>query len=215
VDTGPVNSEATLYPRKHREVTLVAGRVKFDIFDFPLVGSPDAGNVLAALIDFTCEECHLLHRLLYKAVAQYPQQLAVSILPTPLHEGCNPTVKCHRQEQAYACSFARLAWLLWMTSPDAYARWDEFLVETVDNQPYGLALLRAKELAPIGDFRTGEPHPAADLRIAECVSIFQASTSPKVPVVLLDSGILNGHIPDVDTLLRLLTPHLSSTNTAV
>jgi protein-disulfide isomerase len=197
-----------VHDRKHREVVLAAGRVKFDVADFPLLGSPDATHVLAVFLDFTCLECHRFHRLVRMAVEKHPERLAVAIIPIPLHEGCNPTVKCHRQEQASACNYARLAWRLWMDNPAAYSVWDDFLSEPAESQPYGLALLRAKDLAPLISFKTNESDAEADGMIATGIRMFQASTNSKVPALLLEQGILNGRVPDLKTLLTLMEPHL-------
>jgi hypothetical protein len=172
------------------------------------LGSPEAPHVLAALVDFTCKECHHLHRLLRDAVACYPSELAVAVIPVPQHERCNPTVKCHNVDQAYACTFTRLAWHLWSLNPAAYALWDEFLAEPAENQPYGLALLRAKELVDLGEFKPGEPDAFADEQIAKGIELHQAATSPKVPAVLLKQSILKGHVEDLTQLLSLLQPHL-------
>jgi hypothetical protein len=93
-------------------------------------------------------------------------------------------------------------------NPAAYALWDDFLVEPAENQPYDLALLRAKELVDLGEFKPGEPDAFADDQIARSIELHQAATGPKVPAVLLKQSILKGHVEDLAQLLSLLQPQL-------
>lgn len=127
----------------NRRIRLRSGKVIANIDDFPLLGPPDAEHIIAWLFDFTCEECHHLHRLLLKAVDRYAGRLAVLAIPVPLHAGCNPTVKCRLPERVHSCAYARLDWAMWTAG--RHAEWDRFVAEEAQIKPFGLALLKAKD----------------------------------------------------------------------
>ena len=193
-----------------RQCRLLGGSVVLNVDGWPLLGRPDARHVVAALFDLTCAECHHLHRLLAAAVEARPDWLAVALVPVPMHPACNPAVTCTRDAAAQACDYARLAWAVWLAGGDRYADWDRYVTAEATGQPYGLALLRARELVNLTRFRPREPDPFLDRAVATGVGLYRAAGRPKVPAVLLPAGLLQGHVSDLAALMRILDAHLPS-----
>ncbi len=187
-----------------RQIPLFQGRIIVDTSVFPLVGPTKAPLVLGYLLDYTCHECHHMHRLLYEAIDEYDGKLAVALIPVPLHHSCNPTVNCPKQERVQACWYARLMFALWMKNPDRFGEWDRFMAVGEEHQPFGFASAKANELADLRSFRLNERDERVDPRIADGIKLYEAAAKPAIPSLILPGGILRGHIPDKATLLNLL-----------
>ena len=195
-------------PFKQRRVRLLSGNVVLNVDGWPLLGRSDAQNVVAVLFDFTCKECHQLRKLLEAAVAARPDWLAVALVPVPLNSNCNPAITCKDDGRAQACDYARLAWAVWLANDQAYGEWDRFLNAEPEVQPYGLALIRAKELADLKRFRLQDADPLLDRAVGTGVGLYQATGKPTLPAILLPSTVVNGHLNDLATLFRLLDTSL-------
>ena len=196
-----------------RQSTLLGGGVVLNVGGWPMLGRPDARHVLAALFDFTCGECHHLHRLLAEAVEARPDWLAISLVPVPMHPACNPTVTCTRDAGLQACDYARLAWAVWLAGgAERYAAWDAYVFgDPGAVRPYGLSLIRGGELTDLTGFRLrGNDDQKLANSVAAGVGLYRAAGKPTVPAVLLPAGLLRGHMPDLPALLRLLDSHLPS-----
>ncbi len=192
----------------NRKLVLFNGRVRLNLDEWPLIGKSDAEHVIVWLFDFTCKECHHLHRLLREAVARFEGRMAVAAVPVPQHPGCNSTIKCYKQSHGYACEYARLGLALWTAAPHRFEQWDAFMAAEEACQPFGLAMLKAKELADLGQFQIRERDPVLDPRLEESVAIFLGANSPKIPSLVLPKGVVAGHIPDVKSLMELLVRHV-------
>jgi hypothetical protein len=97
---------------------------------------------------------------------------------------------------------------VWLAAPDRYAAWDRYVTSEAEGQPYGLALTRGRELANIDRFRLREADPRLERAVATGVGLYRASGEPRVPAVLLPAAVLQGHVPDLATLFRLLDANL-------
>jgi uncharacterized membrane protein/protein-disulfide isomerase len=201
---------STQLPQVERSIRLYGGRVTLSLAKWPLLGSPEAPEVLAVLMDFTCKECHHLHRLLYQAIAHYGGRLAVVVAPVPIHRDCNPAVTCHKSEQVYSCALARLAWAVWLSDPQKYLDWDHFMAESDEPQPFGLALAKAKELCDISRFKIREDDEMLNTHIAKGVKVASVIGKIKVPALVLDGGVLHGHVKDVAALRKLIEPRFKA-----
>jgi uncharacterized membrane protein len=194
----------------NRKVTLFAGRARLNLDDRPLMGKHDAEHVIGLLLDFACEECHQLHRMLYRALDHYGSKLAVVPILVPLSKSCNPAINCPKQERPQACQYARLSLAVWNANPSRYEEWDRFMVANKEVQPFGMALAKAKELADISSFRLHEADPILDKQIETNIKIYEAAGKPLMPCIFLSKGALIGRIPSEDALFELLEKHLFS-----
>ncbi len=196
-------------PVPPRKVEFLNSSFSLESNAWPLIGSPDANCIVAMLIDYTCASCHEMHRWLREGIIHYEGRLAALLVPAPLHRDCNPTLKCKAgPEQAYSCQFTRVALALWSIDPVAYQLWDEWLTRSADTEPFGLALLKAKEYADVERFNIREPDQSLDILIAKGVAVSDAAGESTVPAMLLRDGILKGRVADMAALTRLLDPYV-------
>jgi hypothetical protein len=207
---GPIVLHTIASPTAARRLRFLRGNVEVDTDAFPIIGSLDPSEVVAFLFDYTCAECHHLHRLLLQTVEQSAGGLSVVMIPIPIHRSCNPAVECDQPEYKISCAYTRLGWAVWSAGADVYAQWLDFLAAEEDPKPFGLALIKAKELADIGRYEFKEPNPALDTKIAMAVEIYRHARAPKLPTLLLPVGMLRGHVPDLDVLQQLLRKHVSN-----
>jgi len=75
-------SAPTVDPDAPRILSSHEGRVEFDVKEFPMLGSPNAEYVIAALADYSCGHCRKLHKLLTEVQGEYgDEKLGVVFLP--------------------------------------------------------------------------------------------------------------------------------------
>jgi uncharacterized membrane protein len=196
----PIALQPAVPAKMARAVSLVSGRVAFRSEEFPLLGSGDAEHIIGCLFDFSCRECHHMHRLLFQLVEHYGGRLAVACIPTPLNVRCNPVITIHNDEHVFACAYARLALALWLTRPSSYDEWDRYMIEEMPCRPLDEAIERANELAEIGGFDIRAAEPVADQRIAAAVEIYRLAEMPNLPTLLLPRGMLLGRVENLETL---------------
>jgi hypothetical protein len=192
---------------RDRPIVLFNKRVRTNAADWPLLGPADAPGLLVWFFDYTCQECHHMHRILRQALDHFEGRIAIAVIPIPLHPACNSTVKCVKEEHSYACQYARLGLAVWAASPGRFDQWDRFVAESPDPQPFGLSLLRAKELADLTAFDIRHPDPILDQRLASAIALFQSAGSPNLPSLILPHGLITGHINDSEQMIALLISH--------
>jgi len=200
----PVTPESPARVLSHRKISLLSGKIVLELDAWPLLGEPTARQVVAWMFDYTCEECHHLHGLLHQALEIRKGTLAVMLLPVPQHSQCNCTIKRDDVEHALACPYTRVGLALWAASPAAYRQWDEFLLTEPTPRPYGLAMLKAKQLADLSRYNFREPDQTLDAQIKAAVDIYQQAGAETIPAVLMPTCILRGHVPDVSELLKII-----------
>ncbi|MEI8195495.1 MAG: DsbA family protein [Phycisphaerae bacterium] len=98
-------------------VPLVSGRIELSLTDWPRLGSPQAPNTIALLLDPTCHDCRHLYRLMRLSLSQHRTNVAYLIIPVPLDPACNPAVLPAARSHPVACAYTRLSLALWQTHP--------------------------------------------------------------------------------------------------
>ncbi|MFN3166923.1 MAG: vitamin K epoxide reductase family protein [Phycisphaeraceae bacterium] len=107
----------------------------FDTRAAPVLGDPDAPNVVALLFDYNCAFCREAHRTAADAVERYAGQLVVVLLPTALDPACNKGAAAPGAHSATSCELARLSLAVWLADPDHFGGYDAELVEHAESYP--------------------------------------------------------------------------------
>jgi uncharacterized membrane protein len=119
----------------------------------PLVGSPDAPNVVTLLFDYKCPHCQQLHLMLDEAIRRYNSKLAFVLCPTPLNTNCNPHLLRNVDEFKDSCELAKVGLAVWVAKREAFPdfnRW-MFTFESGDRwHPRSLDAARTKAVELIG-----------------------------------------------------------------
>ncbi|MGJ8678146.1 MAG: vitamin K epoxide reductase family protein [Akkermansiaceae bacterium] len=100
--------------------------------DLPRIGSPQAKHVIIKYFDYTCTACKEVHDDLATLMEQYPDQIAVILLPVPLNNMCNPHLPNGAENHSNACEFAKLALKVWNGSPESFEEFHHQLFELSD-----------------------------------------------------------------------------------
>ena len=100
--------------------------------EMPVMGKEDAPWQLSLMFDYQCSHCRSIHFAAKSLVEKYPD-LAFVLTPCPLSYACNPYVAVKSKDQfAGSCELARLALAVWLTEPDKFAEFDEWLFTAED-----------------------------------------------------------------------------------
>lgn len=114
-----------------RPIRLAGGQIQIYTDEVPLIGSPDATHVIAIMFDYTCDQCRQLHKYLIKLEQRHHGRLAIAMLPVPLEHKCNHYVRKTLYKHHNACAYAKLALAVWKLKPEAFERFDGFMVKSI------------------------------------------------------------------------------------
>ena len=107
-------------------MTFLDGKIKLNVYDEAVLGSPEAKYVVVELMDYTCPHCRKMHALVQQALERYGDQLAVVIMPIPLELECNPMVTSTDPMHRGACKISRLALGGGQSGPKQVRRFSRF-----------------------------------------------------------------------------------------
>ena len=126
-----------------REIALLKGKFKIDVYRHGLMGSPQAEHVIVELVDYTCKDCRRLHQHFKQVRKRYNDRLAIVVLPVPLETSCNPHLQRTHPSHVGACKYARLALAVLDVDDKAFVEFHDWLMES----PYPPSLQDAKSKA--------------------------------------------------------------------
>ena len=185
--------------------------------DAPLIGPPDARNVVNLLFDYNCPHCQQLHLLLAEAVRRYHGDLAFVLCPTPLNTRCNPYIPRDVDEFKDSCELARLALTVWVARREAFPDFDRWLFsfESGDRwQPRSLAAAQTKAIALVGQarFDAARSDPWINRYVQTCIQIYGNTTqggNHAVPKLVYGSHWVIPQPDDADELILMLHDSLT------
>ncbi len=110
-----------------RLIAFLGGHKSYRVKSLPHIGNPDAKHVLVKYFDYTCESCGKMDAYLESAIIQYPDDLAVILLPSPLNRSCNKHLPVEVQDHAKACEFAKYALAVWRADSKKFVAYHHWL----------------------------------------------------------------------------------------
>ncbi|MBP5302782.1 MAG: hypothetical protein J6Y88_06020 [Bacteroidales bacterium] len=146
-----------------------------DAGEAPILGSKDAAYCINLMFDYQCSHCRKIH-FAAKEITGNRSDIAFVLVPCPLSYSCNPYVPASGADRfAGSCDLARLALAVWLSDPEKFPGFDEWLF-TADDAAKGWyprsveeATLRAEQL--LG----GEEQLSEAVRNAEINSLLSKS----------------------------------------
>ncbi|MGY8770808.1 MAG: vitamin K epoxide reductase family protein [Pirellulales bacterium] len=120
---------ATEDERPGRLVTLASGVLEIDTHAWPILGSPDAEEVIIELLDYRCEYCREMSHVVDELRQKYPDKIAVLTLPFPLNPDCNPYVDEIDPGHEDSCYLAGLSIAVWRYNPKEFEAFHHWLFE--------------------------------------------------------------------------------------
>ena len=175
-----------------KSVTLARGRISLEAFSLPTLGSADARQTVAIVLDYTCGHCRHLARELEEVRSS--SSLAVILIPV----GENPE----------GTELARLALLVYFLAPDEFAGFHAWLIDSPEPRSPDTATQRAAEI--VGRQRLeawlgkgdNDSQLRSNLELAELVR--EEVKNKQLPKLLLDQSVISGAPQDAAELTRLL-----------
>lgn len=202
-------NQDTPAPGGPRLVKLYGGRLVIDTAEIPIVGNPNAPNVLAILYDYTCSHCRDTRKMLEQTKKKYGDDLVILCLPTPLNKKCNRLIKKYSSHNRYACDLAKISLAFWKIAPDKWARFDRMLYTDEEIRTPVRSKIAAGKLINEKDLTRALKDPWVDQQIARDVSIYataaRAAGRATLPIIITQYGIMNGtprHPLDIDDLIN-------------
>lgn len=193
-----------------RTITMLDGKLTLRPSEHLLLGPTSADWFIVELFDYTCSKCRQMHAHLEAARHRYGDRLAIVLIPVPLNSGCNPTVHNTQPVHENACLYARLAMAVWKNNPDAFPDFHQWLFETVQPPPPGIARSRASSL--LGGRNLFEESNSKWVRkqLDRCIEISRRLGAASVPKLIVGPRIISGSTEDCDEFFELIESNLKA-----
>jgi uncharacterized membrane protein/protein-disulfide isomerase len=189
-----------------RTVTVLDGQLVLNLNEEPLLGPPDAEQVMVVMLDYACPHCRHTHDVIKRFQADHPGRLAVVLLPTPLNHKCNPhaPVKLHARFDE-SCELSRIALAVYLADPAAVPAFDKWMFEL--KAPRSAESARGEAIQRVGreSFEQAYADPRMQRMIARNVYAYGQSGADRVPVLIVPGApAVVGRVDDPGVLGELL-----------
>jgi hypothetical protein len=191
------NDEA---PNLAREVTFLKGRMKLDMYNEAVLGSPEAKYVVVEMMDYTCPHCRKMHEHIREARERYGDQLAVVILPMPLELECNKMMTETDPMHRGSCKISKTALAVAKADPRKFLDFHNFLLADEKNPPSSSqAVMRAFKAVDRTKLAKASRDKELDERIQRYIRLFTALSKEHhgkdafgLPVQIVGDTVLTG-----------------------
>ena len=78
-----------------------------NVYEYPILGNPDAQHLLVEVVDYTCHHCREMYHHIEAAREHFGDQLAIVVRPVALDQSCNPYVQRQLPAHDNACKYVR------------------------------------------------------------------------------------------------------------
>jgi uncharacterized membrane protein/protein-disulfide isomerase len=204
-------------PKLERKVKLLGGKLTLDVYKHPLIGSPDAPNIVVEMISYDCPHCRKTHKLLKQALARYGDQVALVVLVVPMENSCNRLITDSSASHPGACTTARMALGVARLKPGSFGRFHDFLMSGNKDKPPSLDSIIAKAYNTADRTRLRELRTSNELdkEIAANVNLYDSLRKQHkgekefgLPVQIIGDHIMTGGIEKADDLYKAWEEHL-------
>ena len=199
-----------------RTLSLYTNQFVIKFNDVPMLGSPDATNIIVCLVDYTCVHCRALHSILLQMSQQFSNQLGIVCLPVTLSPECNPFIpRMNAHATPNSCDYARLGLAVWRAKPEAHRQFDDWMFAGTKPPPLEQARERAAQLVGAEKLRSALADPwVAQQILADC-KIFRANwlavDSSALPQIIMGNAVSSGPVNSVEHLQILLNRYMGLT----
>ncbi len=198
---------ATAEPRATmREIELVNGRLSMQLGEYPIIGDPNAPNIIGVISDYTCPACRRLHADLAEAMVRFDNQFAVVLFPMALDSKCNERMSQTTYGHRNACLLSKMGLALWNTDPDAFARFDHDVYEPNIPPDRAEAVALADSLVGSDRLDQAMSNPLFDKMLYFSINLFYSPIVEErvLPTILTANGVHAGLPDSIEALDQLL-----------
>lgn len=181
----------------------------------PMMGSPDASNVIVSLFDYTCPHCRSLHPILLETQRLFSNRLGIVCLPMPISTNCNPFLPPNVHSVPNSCEYARLGLAVWRAKPTAHRQFDDWMFQADWPAPLEEARAYAAQLAGGDKLQAALGDPwleeqlLTDCRLQATNLIISGEVG--LPQLIIGDVISSGPLNSVEHLTILLNRYLRLT----
>jgi uncharacterized membrane protein/protein-disulfide isomerase len=176
---------------KSREVSLLEGKLTFDLYKVPLVGSPEAEHVMVKLFDYPCPSCRQLDAKLTELLEQYPEQIAIVMLPVPMNSDCNPHVGRTFPAFRKSCTYVNLAMGVRQADRTLFGDYHTFLMTGGRVPSVGKAEAKAEELVGAEALARGRAAGEAKQWVQDGISLYQYLQAKSLPKLIVNDKVIS------------------------
>lgn len=194
---------------RQRLLQLHEGLFSLDLYDVPLIGSPEAPVVILHFFDYTCEHCQALHPILTNALHALGDGVALVNVPIPLEPDCNPIMKRPNPKHTNACDYARIGLALWRAKPEALAEFDDYMMGP--NRPLHPAIAGRAAERRVGKeaFQAALKDPWIDAYLAEGIRLYHTNylvyRKQRLPLLMSGTNLVSGEMRTVEQFYEALS----------
>jgi hypothetical protein len=183
----------------------------------PLVGSPDANDIVTLLFDYTCPHCQRMHFMLGEVIRRYEGKLAFALRPAPLNRKCNPYITQDVEEFKDACELVEIGLAVWVAKREAFGAFEDwmFSFESGDRwRPRRLDAAKAKAIELVGqtEFEAARADPWIEEYLRSSLRIYGATIQSGhggVPKLVFGSRWVIPEPYSADDLMQILQDSLA------
>ncbi len=195
----PPSEPAT--PTKQRLVKFLGGKLTLDMYQHPIIGSPEAPHIAIEMVSYDCPHCHKMYAMMQHALERYGDQVALLIMVQPLDKECNRLVTDPAASHQGACATARLVMGIAKLNPSGFATFHDFLMADKEKPPsMGAIIPKAYVLADRSRLReltqSDELRKQLDFYI-DLYNTLQRQSNNKsfgLPVQILGDRVMSGAV---------------------
>ena len=190
---------------------LFGGRIRLDLTQVPVWGSPDAPFKLLSLHDYTCSHCREMHSRVLEVQRSFGDRLAVVSLPMPLDARCNSLMRATPRPHTNACQYAKLGLIVWRAKHGAILPFDDWLFGFQKPPPLIDVTNKAVELVGTVAFEIASRDPRVEEQIRQAVEIYGISAREfrqgSMPQFMIGTNIVSGTLT-TGQLRAVVTPYV-------
>ncbi len=208
-DTGEAaEKELQVEEKVSRKVAILGRSVTLNSAQWPVVGKSDAKYMVVEMFDYTCPHCRKTHAALAEASKEFGEDLALLMIPVPMHSGCNDTVTVDHEKHREACKFAKLAIGVWLTAPGKFSEFHKWLMEAPEVPTTKEALKKAAELVDAEELKTTLESKVPGRYLKNTVRLYKKSGKGAIPKLLFPTTALVGKTESASVIRQMVEQHL-------
>lgn len=194
-----------------RAIAPVFTNIQMDPYVVPMLGSADAKHILVLILDYTCDYCHTIHKLLELAHRRYGDQFAVVLVANPINGNCNPLFsELSVAPRKGACEYAKLSLAIWRASPQKFSEFEQWLVSLHFPAPLDVAIQKAMELVGQSALESALDDPWVEEQLQRNTEFSRAPAAHfrTSPILILPDSYMTGRPDSAEQLFSILESRL-------
>jgi uncharacterized membrane protein/protein-disulfide isomerase len=203
-------------PTKTRLVKFLGGKLTLDVYQHPVIGSPEAPHIAVEMVSYDCPHCRKMYPMIEHALERYGDQVALLVMVQPLDKECNKLVTDPAASHAGACAIARLAMGIARINPSSFADFHEYLMSGDKDKPPSMetVLPKAYVLADRSRLRQLTQSDELAKQLDGYVDLYaklQKQSTIKnfgLPVQILGDQVMTGSVEKEDDVFKAWEAHL-------